>query len=156
VFIWSDVTDTTAGDFLYLAGVQLEAGSVATPFERRPYGTELQLCQRYLPCYNRVGNDAFATGQSVSSTKGSFFFVYPVTPRVNPTGIITSTVSGFYALVPNGTSARTVSAITFAVGGPVGAVLDITYADNGGTAGQANFVYSNTAGGQIQFTGCEL
>jgi hypothetical protein len=47
VFIWSDVTDTTAGDFLYLAGVQLEAGSVATPFERRPYGTELQLCQRY-------------------------------------------------------------------------------------------------------------
>jgi hypothetical protein len=47
VFIWSDVTDTTAGDFLYLAGVQLEAGSVATPFERRPIGTELQLCQRY-------------------------------------------------------------------------------------------------------------
>jgi hypothetical protein len=47
VFIWSDVTDTTAGDFLYLAGVQLEAGSVATPFERRPYGTELALCQRY-------------------------------------------------------------------------------------------------------------
>jgi len=47
VFIWSDVTDTTAGDFLYLAGVQLEAGAVATPFERRPYGTELALCQRY-------------------------------------------------------------------------------------------------------------
>jgi hypothetical protein len=47
VFIWSDVTDTTAGDFLYLAGVQLEAGAVATPFERRPFGTELALCQRY-------------------------------------------------------------------------------------------------------------
>jgi hypothetical protein len=26
---------------------QFEAGSVATPFERRPFGTELQLCQRY-------------------------------------------------------------------------------------------------------------
>jgi len=30
-----------------LAGVQLEPGSVATPFERRPIGTELALCQRY-------------------------------------------------------------------------------------------------------------
>ena len=28
-------------------GVQVEAGSVATPFEQRPIGTELDLCQRY-------------------------------------------------------------------------------------------------------------
>ena len=30
-----------------IAQVQLEAGSVTTPFEHRPIGTELQLCQRY-------------------------------------------------------------------------------------------------------------
>ena len=32
---------------LDIAQVQLDFGSVATPFERRPYGTELALCQRY-------------------------------------------------------------------------------------------------------------
>jgi hypothetical protein len=47
VFIWSDVTDTTAGDFLYITDVQLEVGSTATDFERRPIGTELAMCQRY-------------------------------------------------------------------------------------------------------------
>ncbi len=38
---------STAGATFYLTGVQLEVGSTATPFEQRPYGTELALCQRY-------------------------------------------------------------------------------------------------------------
>jgi len=37
----------TNGAKLYLTGVQLEVGSVATPFEHRSYGEELQRCERY-------------------------------------------------------------------------------------------------------------
>ena len=33
--------------YALIAQVQLEPGSIATPFEFRPYGTELALCQRY-------------------------------------------------------------------------------------------------------------
>jgi hypothetical protein len=36
-----------AGNTLYLTGAQLEAGGVATPFERREYGQELVRCMRY-------------------------------------------------------------------------------------------------------------
>ena len=38
---------TTNGATLQITGVQLEKGTQATPFEHRPYGTELSLCQRY-------------------------------------------------------------------------------------------------------------
>jgi len=37
----------TNGATWYITGVQLEVGSTATSFDYRPYGTELQLCQRY-------------------------------------------------------------------------------------------------------------
>ena len=37
----------TNGATFYITGVQLEVGTTATDFERRPYGTELALCQRY-------------------------------------------------------------------------------------------------------------
>jgi hypothetical protein len=40
---WAD----TVGNSIWITGLQLEVGTVATPFEHRPYGTELSLCQRY-------------------------------------------------------------------------------------------------------------
>jgi hypothetical protein len=40
------INDTNTGT-LQFAQVQLERGSVATPFERKSYGDELRLCQRY-------------------------------------------------------------------------------------------------------------
>ena len=37
----------TAGNFVNITQVQLEQGAIATPFEQRPIGLELALCQRY-------------------------------------------------------------------------------------------------------------
>ena len=49
LFIWSDVTDTTLGDLLYISQAKLELGSTATAFQYAG-GTisgELEACQRY-------------------------------------------------------------------------------------------------------------
>ena len=41
------VWHTTVGNYVEFTGVQLEKGTIATPFEFRPYTIELLLCQRY-------------------------------------------------------------------------------------------------------------
>jgi hypothetical protein len=67
-----------------IAQVQIEAGPVATPFERRPIGTELALCQRYF----QIGTYAIpATGYSPLQQ-------YVVTPRATPTLAIFTTYTG--------------------------------------------------------------
>jgi hypothetical protein len=68
VFIWSDVTDTTAGDFLFITDVQLEVGSVATPFERIDYGRQLIQCQRY---FEKSFDQTVAPVQNVGGIQGA-------------------------------------------------------------------------------------
>lgn len=64
-----------------ITGVQLEVGEVATPFEHRPIGTELALCQRY---FHEIGAQ-FATPGFVSSGSNIVFgYDYPAPMRANP------------------------------------------------------------------------
>ena len=83
----------TNGATFYITGVQLEAGSVATPFERRSYGQELSLCQRY---YYFIGNDGTNAAIGSGFTTGTTGFVYgalPVEMRTAPTISYTGTLS---------------------------------------------------------------
>jgi hypothetical protein len=53
-----------ADDYFEITGVQLEQNYQPTPFEQRPYGVELQLCQRY---YYRLGNTSVSGAYLVPS-----------------------------------------------------------------------------------------
>ena len=76
---------STNGATFYITGVQLEVGSVATPFEHRQYGTELALCQRYFQRYVTVStNKRMAVGGWANSTEGQCLIHPPVTMRSTP------------------------------------------------------------------------
>jgi len=64
-----------------IAQVQLEAGSVATPFEQRPMGVELALCQRYYQGNAANGSEGdygniIIRGNNSSAT-GNFYYWMP-------------------------------------------------------------------------------
>jgi hypothetical protein len=68
---------SSAGATFYITGVQLETGSVATPFERRSYGQELSLCQRYYWRRQDASfNAPFVMTQNYSSTDARGLVTY--------------------------------------------------------------------------------
>ncbi len=146
----------TNGATFYITGVQLEAGTVASPFERRDYGRELMMCQRYLPVWSNrggAGNAAVGVGQLYSTTQAVVVLPYPVTPRVQPTGI---TVGGGTSYVYNaGATLLTASSLVFNSASLSGVQVVPTFTASGTAAGNATNLLFDTSC-FIYATGCEL
>jgi len=76
---------TTNDSTFEITGVQLEVGSVATPFEHRSFGDELQLCKRY---YYDITSDNSAYSKLIIHQNGYFQhpqIKHPVEMRAAPT-----------------------------------------------------------------------
>jgi hypothetical protein len=76
----------TNGATFYITGVQLEEGIVSTPFDYRPFGTELALCQRYFEILTNDSNGYSILSSPLVSTANSWAtWRLKQTKRASPT-----------------------------------------------------------------------
>jgi hypothetical protein len=142
-----------------ITGLQLEYGSTATDFERRPYAVELAMVRRYHPTYSGIYNSSgtatntpaiIGSGITTASTTGSGVVVFTVPTRVPVSGIFNN---GIYP-VNIVTSTGTINvALNFSSAGISGALVTF----NASGAGYPEGCYFTTVSGYyVAFTGAEL
>ena len=125
-------TNTT----VYLTGIQLEEGEVATPFEHRPYGLELSLCKRY---YEVIGTPSATIvdwpAAMYNSTTVFTHVPFSVEKRTVPT--INATFTNIFSNAAN----RTGSAVTYSRNVRTSGVNLYAQPTTGATAGHSALVY---------------
>ena len=147
VLFVNNAANITVGQGIYLGDVQLEVGSVATPFSRAG-GTlsgELAACQRY---YWRVtspsaGYNEFGLGQCISSSGAQITVPFPVTMRIVPTSIDVSSTASNYCLTTatGGVSSVGTAIIYFAA--TVQTAQVVIFGSSGVIAGNATQLLAN-------------
>ena len=137
----------TSGATFYITGVQLEAGSTASPFAHENYADTLRKCRRYLPAYN--GLNTFGACTTYTTNTGWCPILFDTPTRVAPTSISISSAAHFNVVNAGAPSAITIQSVGL---GTNGAILVPTVAGISGT----NSFYSTSALAQILFNGCEL
>jgi hypothetical protein len=139
----------TSGATFYITGVQLEAGSVATPFERRLYGQELALCQRYFQKWDGATARKWAFNGMILGTGDSYgVYFLRTTMRANPV-LITSGTASDYCLYA-GNALFTCSTVPTINTSSVDTV-NLNFKASGMTDGRASMCGSNTDNGSLSF-----
>jgi hypothetical protein len=120
--------------------VQLEAGSVATPFENRPIGTELALCQRYYEVQGFAANALTVAGTNYGTGAGNLTYyaslAFAVVKRATPTVSIsgTWTDANTNGTVTNSGTSKSNYVLQVVNGGASGNVYSTTTTTSGITA----------------------
>ena len=139
---------STNGATFDVTGVMLERGSVATPFEHRSYGDELQRCRRY--CYafcKDVANAYIGASYHYSDAILMLPVRHPVQMRTAPTATVTNSSNAFRHYRANAMDEFDTLAVDTAHKDLT--QLRVVDGTTSGTAGQAGSVYVATSGAEI-------
>jgi len=139
----TSIFDSTDREF-YITGIQMEVGSVATPFEHRSFGEELALCHRYCfdvnPSTGASPNTPYIMSCAVYNDTLAISHVrFPTEMRATPTTTLTGAAADFSIVEGNQTRVCT----GFAANGlsSVGGGMNWTVNAGGMTTANAGNVY---------------
>jgi len=113
--------DSTSNEF-FITGVQLEEGTVATPFEHRPIGVEQSLCERYY----EIVHDAYGEGHrplsaAWTTANSNCFIPFRTRKRSTSSNVsITGTMQ-----IYNGTWGDATGVVLLGSAGHTGVTLDV-------------------------------
>ncbi len=140
----------TNGATWYITGAQLEVGSVATPFERRDYGRELMLCQRYYYKLASGVDGQIGSGYYYSTTQAQLWVRFAVSMRSAP---ILSSVTGtnYYRTEPIGGGTDAFNSFTIYLPTTEGTLI-YNNTEVSGTANYAAGFYTNNASAFVAFS----
>lgn len=142
----------TVGNYFRITDIQLEIGTVATEFERRPYSVELAMCQRYFEVFNFLYNAENLAGQAESVTIGMFGLPFKVTKRSTPSLANVGMISLINS-AGSGTAAATFAGLG---GSPEHGRFMLTTASSFLTAGNATLAYTPNPSGAFITISSEL
>lgn len=136
-----------ADDNIYVTGVQLELGSIATPFEVRSYGQELTLAQRYYEKLSSSGSFNALGGAGVFASTAIFRSYVNYYPKRVAPSFSSSAGSTFVASAAGSNFAG--SAISLGAANISASWVSLTV--TGATAGQAGYLADNNTSAFLAF-----
>jgi hypothetical protein len=144
-------TSIASGDYFQISQLQLELGSVATPFSRAG-GTlqgELAACQRYFYSIGTAsGIESICNGTYYSSTAFYGVISYPVPMRTAAPSVTVGT-AGSFTVLSNGASRAVTSVSTQWTGQNA---YTLNFNTSAATAGNGGWVQNSATSGYLQFS----
>ena len=140
-------------DYWQITGVQLEVGSVATPFEHRSYGDELARCRRYYQRFTATSpSTATATCSAFMYTSTAVIGVFQsqVQMRAIPT-LDSSSGTNHYGIFRNGTY-DSFNSVSISSTCSENCFVFANTTEVSGTAGQAGWLFLDISTAYLGFS----
>jgi len=143
----------TSGATFYITGVQLEKGSIATPFDFRDYGRELQLCQRYYQRLQGTASDVTVISSGAAWSTVTYYSVYPLLASMRVAPALSYSALSDFTLYFAGTTRSPTSLGTSAQANSIEIVAGFSTAT---TIGYAGFLRLNASASAYLALSAEL